>query len=244
MIWFTCKQCGKTHGRAETSIGTLIFCECGEGNLVPWESTTAEPPQQPAEPPPPPPDVPAPKLEPLTFEPPAGARDKPYDVLPPARTPRSRVRRRVRTDPNVCLNHSATPKKETCADCQEAFCVECLVTFQGETLCGPCKNFRIHALDTPPRLSTFALISVGLALVTGPLPICLVLLGRSSGPYLILPALVPQLAALVLGILALRQTEQSPRVTGWSLALTGLLTASVGSMLTILLAVFGARLAV
>ena len=47
MIWFTCKQCGKTHGRPENSVGSLVFCECGAGNTVPWESTVAEP-EQPA----------------------------------------------------------------------------------------------------------------------------------------------------------------------------------------------------
>src|SRR5262249_16114600 len=43
MIWFSCKQCGKVHGRAENSAGTLVFCDCGQGNTVPWESTAAEP---------------------------------------------------------------------------------------------------------------------------------------------------------------------------------------------------------
>ena len=43
MIWFTCKKCGKTHGRTETSAGTMVFCECGNGNTVPWESTAAPP---------------------------------------------------------------------------------------------------------------------------------------------------------------------------------------------------------
>ena len=44
MIWFACKQCGKRHSRAESSIGTLIFCECGQANTVPWESTVEAPP--------------------------------------------------------------------------------------------------------------------------------------------------------------------------------------------------------
>ena len=46
MIWFSCPKCGKTHGRPENSAGTMVFCECGQGNRVPWESTVAEPPPQ------------------------------------------------------------------------------------------------------------------------------------------------------------------------------------------------------
>src|SRR5437764_9295277 len=52
MIWFACKQCGKRHGRAESLVGTLVFCECGQGNRVPWASTVPEP-EAPPEPPPP-----------------------------------------------------------------------------------------------------------------------------------------------------------------------------------------------
>ena len=54
MIWFACKQCGKRHGRAEHLSGTLVFCECGHGNRVPWSSTVAEPEPEEAAPLPPP----------------------------------------------------------------------------------------------------------------------------------------------------------------------------------------------
>src|SRR5271156_3655754 len=43
MIHFTCKKCGKTHSRPDSTGGTMIFCDCGHGNTVPWESTVAEP---------------------------------------------------------------------------------------------------------------------------------------------------------------------------------------------------------
>src|SRR5438132_8967068 len=152
MIWFACKQCGKTHGRPESSVGTTIFCECGQGNLVPWESTAPEPPRIEAEPaaaaPPAPPPAPlpfpapaAPRLEPVTFE------KSPPPSIPVAR-PRGRGAR-VRPDPNFCLQHPTTPSKSPCADCREGFCADCLVTFQGESLCGPCKNFRVRLLDAP-----------------------------------------------------------------------------------------------
>jgi hypothetical protein len=58
MIWFTCKKCSKKHGRPDNLVGTMIFCDCGQGNTVPWQSTTApdetppEPPRRPAPPPP------------------------------------------------------------------------------------------------------------------------------------------------------------------------------------------------
>ena len=43
MIWFGCKKCGKRHGKAESLCGTLVFCDCGFGNRVPWSSTVPEP---------------------------------------------------------------------------------------------------------------------------------------------------------------------------------------------------------
>ena len=49
MIWFACKQCGKTHNRPESSSGSMVFCDCGNGMTVPWESTMEPPanaPQQ------------------------------------------------------------------------------------------------------------------------------------------------------------------------------------------------------
>ena len=79
MIWFACKQCGKTHGRPDSAIGATIFCDCGCGLLVPWESTAAEPstPVIVA-------DMPlAFKLEPVTFDPVASKSELPTPVPPP-----------------------------------------------------------------------------------------------------------------------------------------------------------------
>jgi hypothetical protein len=39
MIQFACKRCGKYFERPNEAAGTLVFCECGLGNRVPWEST-------------------------------------------------------------------------------------------------------------------------------------------------------------------------------------------------------------
>ena len=43
MIWFACKQCGKVHSRPESAAGAMVFCDCGQGCIVPWESTAPEP---------------------------------------------------------------------------------------------------------------------------------------------------------------------------------------------------------
>src|SRR5207302_1859868 len=148
----------------------------------------------------------APRLEPVTFE-------KSPPAIPVAR-PRGRGGRggRPRPDPNFCLQHPTTPAKSPCADCREGFCADCLVTFQGDSLCGPCKNFRVRLLDAPPRVSTMALVSALLALATGPLALCVLPLGRSTATfYLGLMALLPQIAALILGVLGLREAEAGPK---------------------------------
>ena len=65
MIWFQCKKCGKTHSRPDSSAGTMIFCNSGHGNTIPWESTATEPAA-------PAPVVSVPKgplLEPIQFDP-------------------------------------------------------------------------------------------------------------------------------------------------------------------------------
>src|SRR5262249_57603807 len=112
---------------------------------------------------------------------------------------------------NFCLQQPTVPAKSPCADCREGFCADCLVAFQGESLCGPCKNFRVRIVDTPPRVSTMALVSLILALITGPLALCVLPLGRTTGTfYLSLAPLLPQVAALVLGILGLREGALSP----------------------------------
>jgi Na+/H+-dicarboxylate symporter len=66
---------------------------------------------------------------------------------------------------------------------------------------------------------------------------------RSTGAfYLSLATLLPQVAALVLGILGLREAEMSPKIGGWSLALTGVLTASTACILTVLVTAYAPRL--
>src|SRR5262245_18483999 len=121
VIWFSCK-CGKTHGRPETAIGATIFCECGQGVLVPWESTASEPA--------PVPDM----LEPLKLETAEAAAlpAVPLRAEPVPKPPRGRRRPRLGPrDPQFCFNHEETARQATCGDCGESFCSGCLVSFAG-----------------------------------------------------------------------------------------------------------------
>jgi hypothetical protein len=230
MIWFSCKQCGKVQGRPENSAGTLIFCDCGQGNTVPWESTASEPEA------PLPVAVPAlptgPKLEPLSFDP--GTSPPP---LPSTPAPRARSRRRpqrYRPDPNYCLNHEGVPSQKTCAACEEAFCNDCIALFQGVNTCGPCKNFQLRALQKPPRISGLALSSLVLALLTGPWVLGLI----GTGNFILcLLALIACGSALVLGIAGLKVIEKT-RLGGRSLALTGILAAAGIGLLAVVLTFF------
>jgi hypothetical protein len=231
MIWFACKQCGKTHGRPESSAGALVFCECGNGNLVPWESTVPEPATQPVE-------LPAgPDLEPVTFQP------EPQEPTPaPAASERPRRGRIEKRDPERCFNHQSVPRTGVCDDCDEAFCADCLTTLQEATLCGPCKNFRARRMELPPLNSSLATASLVLALLSGPLAMCLLGWIHSPGVrWLAYLALMPELIALALGIWALRIAEQESKPGGQSLAITGVAMAALMFVLTILLNIYVAR---
>jgi hypothetical protein len=242
MIWFSCPKCGKTHGRPENSIGSLVFCECGQANSVPWESTAAEPPPQV------PrlltPDVPrsparSPTLGPINFDP---TPSLPGRTEEPLSRPR-RGERRERRDPNFCFNHSSTPRSTVCEDCGESFCSSCLVTMEGATLCGPCKNFRVRSLEVPPSSSNFATFSALISLVFGAgVGMCILPWGFSTTiGVLSMLALLPQLFALGLGIRGLYLAEQSNRVGGQAWAITGVATASVVVALTLLVNLYGLR---
>src|SRR5262249_10949676 len=140
------KQCAKTLGRPESAIGATIFCDCGLGLVVPWESTAAEPAGSPVEV--------TPLLEPITFEP-EPAKTAP----PPAPKPRKKIRLGKR-DPQYCFNHEEVAKQACCADCGESFCAGCLIRFAGTELCGPCKNYRVRTLQRPVPASNLAILSL------------------------------------------------------------------------------------
>jgi hypothetical protein len=226
MIWFACGQCGKLHGRPESAVGSLVFCECGHGNRVPWEST-ASPPDPAAEPAVPAVVLPAqpPKLAPV----PVGEERLPVPPPRPARRVRSR-----RRDPERCFNHPELPSEATCADCQENFCKQCVTQLEDKVLCGPCKNYRFRVLARPPRVSGMAIAGVIVALIGAPLALFIVLPLTAAGanPFLALAiGLTPQLVAGLLGGLALRTTFTNPRLAGQALAVTAVVTAVTSCLL-------------
>ena len=221
MIWFACKQCGKRHGRAENLANTLVFCECGHGNRVPWSSTVPEPPPEEARPALPPPPRPRASRPPFEDE-----RPGPSFPSPPRRTREAR-----RPNPAYCLNHDESAKETTCDACRASFCSACVVTLQGQTLCGPCKNFRIRGLNRPARVASLAVVAFVLALVST--VVCLFLtfmaIGFQSGVekgmvmavVLCAIALILASGELAVGWLALRQIDGKANLSGRGLAMTG-----------------------
>ncbi len=254
MIWFTCKKCGKTHNRPDTSAGTMVFCECGNGNTVPWESTAAESAA--------PPVVSAPKgpdLGPIQFDPvmiptpPSAAAGSKSGSAYPASTPRyddeeDRTYRRGRTekrDPEFCFNHQRRPKAEICADCGQSFCADCLVKFNGVKMCGPCKNFNARRSELPPASSTMATASLIITLIAGPLMVCLLLASPGYTPMRVLSwlSLLPQVLAIGLGVWALRDAEKERKGGGQWVAVSGVTAATLTCVMMILLNLAASRLA-
>jgi hypothetical protein len=237
MIWFACNQCGKALSRSESSAGAFIFCTCGQGQVVPWESTIAAPPEAPSAGAPP---------EPLPMRPvPVGEEKAPLPRRPPPlpddARPRSSAAQAVRRN-DKCFNHQDRPIQEKCAACSEGFCADCLLHFQGRTLCGPCKNYQLRSQDKHGTTSNKAVSALMLAMLAGPGVSCLWPMGASGGVVLVcMLALFAQLGAVILGALALRETESDPRLSGRALAITGMLTGGLASVLTIGFVVFGPK---
>jgi hypothetical protein len=220
MIWFACKECGKREHRPEEAAGTLVFCACGAANRVPWESTV-EAPEQPAE---------------TERVPPARPRrDEPAwddDEEAPRRSRRAGPRPH---DPDRCFNHPDVPSTRTCDDCREAFCDGCVVSLQGRTLCGPCKNFRLHARERPAAPAPLAVVALVLGLLSGPWGFCLS--NAVAGAEKLGPALAVvfggigvgfPVAALGCGLKALWDINHHPRLAGRGFAVTGMTVAAAG----------------
>jgi predicted nucleic acid-binding Zn-ribbon protein len=227
MIVFGCQQCGKRFARSEATSGSVLFCECGTRNVVPWESTLPES-EAPTEP------VPQRASLPPADPPPAQGQLAPRLYA----APRQR-------DPSYCFNHQDTPPQYTCADCGERFCADCAIILQGRTRCGPCKNLYIRSLQRPPQISVPAVIAPVAAMVVGPVALLMVLAmagaaaegrARSSattGTVIVIAgvAILVQLIVLLLGAVALREQEANPRLGGRSLAVTGMVAAAVCAIL-------------
>jgi hypothetical protein len=220
MIGFACKECGKRHQRPEEAAGTLVFCSCGAGNRVPWESTAP---------------VPESTNEPAPATPWGGGR--PAAPAAEDEEPAPRPTRRSgprRPDPGHCLNHADTTSSKTCADCREAFCDGCVVTLQGATLCGPCKNFRLRSMQRPAQPSACAIFSLIVAVVTGPFGFCVWMsllqpetMPPGSAPFFALIGSGGPLVALLLGLKAIWDVNRQPRLSGRGLAVLGMTSAAI-----------------
>jgi hypothetical protein len=237
MIWFACKQCGKRHGRDDSLAGTLVFCDCGQGNRVPWSSTVPEPEPREAQP-----AEPLPRRAPRWEEEPepiprrGGPREEPErEPYPPPRRPPRFIRK---PRPEFCFHHDEEASEATCEACRLSFCSACVVTIRGQTLCGPCKNFRIRGLNRPPRMSPLAIVALVLSLVSGPVTfiLSLIALGTFLNPgaspvaavFLCLLSIALPATALVLGVMALRDIDSRAHVGGRALAMTGSTAALAG----------------
>ena len=166
-------------------------------------------------------------------------RSIPVPPNPPSSAlPSRRQRQNRKINPAYCFNHDEASSSQTCADCRLAFCDSCLAAFQGQILCGPCKNFRLRGILRPPRLSGLSIVALVTAMASGPVAFCLGV--QSVNPqvssqtsiglticFCLLGMLLPA-GALVMGLLALRDIELKPNVSGRAMALTGTVTALVG----------------
>lgn len=227
MIWFSCTKCDQTLQRPDTSAGVLVFCDCGQGNFVPWESTRPAPRQPdpavelPAEPPP---LRAVPVAEEQELAAAAEHTDEAHDAQALA----------LSRDPQTCFNHQDRPLQAACNDCGESFCANCLIKFQGSSVCGPCKNFRLRKSIKPHAMSVKAIFGVILALGCSPVVMCL-LPARGNDASVIIGALglVGQIVAVMLGSIALYETDKDPHLAGRPLAITTVLTGGLASLITI-----------
>jgi hypothetical protein len=224
MIAFVCKECGKRYERPPEQSGSLVFCECGVANRVPWESAAVPRAAEAS----------VPEAIPLAQPIP---RAVPVEDPSSALEPRHRSRRR---DSTVCFNHPEVAAAGVCTACGEGFCADCTVVLQGQNLCGPCKNFQIRTLEMPARLSNLAIVSSVVALAGGfftlfLLPVGVAARSASNGvaAFLGILGLVPPLVAVVLALNALRKLENDSRLSGRVLAMTAMVMALISTVLAI-----------
>ncbi len=231
MIWFACRQCGKVLGRADGSAGALVFCDCGQGLRVPWESAAPPPPIEEAST-----KAPEQSAEPIRFD-----RATP-PPLPPSKR-RSRKAPMAPIDPNTCFNHALSDKADVCTECGLSFCARCLTTFEKNTYCAPCKNYRTRILQRRPDSSKLALLSFLIALAAGPAMFLLIPFATSShARNFMLLALMPPALALAAGILALRWIRGGENRIGQHLAVSGMTLGTCVGILTVLLVFFGQKI--
>jgi hypothetical protein len=200
---------------------------------VPFSSTAT--PDEPARPVPR--RVPDPVPVPVPI-PPARAVPVPIpDALPVESVPlpasdgpsvlRKPERRYRKIDPNCCWHHEDDAAAGRCSACHLPFCAACLVELRGQTLCGPCKNFRVGAAGQPTRQLPLAVMALVAALVAAPVGLSLSLVGAglflgdgTAGAAVLLSGLglVPAAAALGVSIWAMWKLEGQTRLSGRAMA--------------------------
>jgi hypothetical protein len=240
MIAFTCKQCRKKHTRPDNQAGTLVFCECGQGNRVPWASSSIDVPDAvpvldavpAALPAMPARAVPVPV--PAELPPSRAVEDSPPDLPLPSHRPARLI---GKINPHFCFQHDEAASEATCDACKLPFCKLCVVTLQGQTLCGPCKNFRIGALGRSPRVLPLAILALVVSLVSGPVMLILTLVAMGlfigegaagAAVALCLLAVLLPVVGLYLARKALQQIDSRPEMGGRALATSGVCAALVG----------------
>ncbi len=225
MIWFVCKQCGSRDSRPDEQAGTLVFCTCGQGNRVPWESEAEIPAPEPV------PAQPGPPRRPFAEE----EREPPRSL--PSRRRLSEWGEARPREQGFCFNHQETAADRSCDACGETFCDACVVTLNGRRLCGPCKNFEVRNLLRPGHESGAAIVAliVGLVLAAGTYLGSIILMGVRDGStsgmlFGSTLGLVLSLVPTLLGWKALLDMNREPRLRGRSLAVLGLV-AGLASLL-------------
>lgn len=224
MIWFACKKCNKRLSRPESQSGAMIFCDCGQSQLVPWSSTAPEgpsaPPAMPRPSVPVPPARSVPPARPSRPVPRRDSRDDPpleipdaarsLDLPGPARKPTILF---GKVNPNYCFQHDEARSEVTCALCSLPFCKNCVVTLRGETVCGACKNFQLASLGRPLRVHPGARLALGVALAGGPAAFLLSLtgVGLAIGEGLMGVAAALCLVAAVLPVLGISLSARALR---------------------------------
>ena len=198
-----------------------MFCACGKSNRVPWPSEAADP-------------IPAARPRPmpvLEAEPPPEPRRVPRPAEPAAPAVPTFSRKPMRllgkVNAKFCYHHDDAPSEATCSACRLPFCAACVVVQQGETLCGPCKNFRLAGMGRAERVLPLSIVSFVVALAGGPVALILSLVGvglyrgevmTSAALALCLVGAGLPIGGLVLARMALRLIDKQTHSGGRSLA--------------------------
>jgi hypothetical protein len=147
--------------------------------------------------------------------------------------------------PEFCFNHDEDASEGACEDCKLRFCSRCLVTVQGKTLCGACKNFRIAGMNRPKYTQPLAILAFVVSLVSGPVVLLLTLMGiggtKQDWPVgvsvmLCLGSMILPAAALVLTWQARKQIERTPRASGVGLVSNSLAISLIGVLWCVVVA--------